>query len=91
VGVVSWIILGLIAGVIAKILMPGKDPGGCIITILLGIGGAFVGGWIGKTLFKTQLGTFFEIRTWGLAILGALVILVVYRLLIGNRNHRRRD
>ncbi|WP_020658635.1 GlsB/YeaQ/YmgE family stress response membrane protein [Amycolatopsis benzoatilytica] len=90
-GVVSWIILGLIAGVIAKILMPGKDPGGCIITILLGIGGAFVGGWIGKTLFHTQLGTFFEARTWGLAILGALVILVVYRLVLGNRKHHRRD
>ena len=90
-GVVSWIILGLIAGVIAKILMPGKDPGGCIITMLLGIAGAFVGGWIGKTLFHTKLGTFFEARTWGLAILGALVILVVYRLTIGGRKHGRRD
>ncbi|MCG3755294.1 MULTISPECIES: GlsB/YeaQ/YmgE family stress response membrane protein [Amycolatopsis] len=87
-GVVSWIVLGLIAGVIAKALMPGKDPGGCIITILLGIGGAFVGGWIGKTLFHTQLGTFFDLRTWGLAVLGALVILTGYRLIVGGR---RRD
>jgi uncharacterized membrane protein YeaQ/YmgE (transglycosylase-associated protein family) len=88
VGIVSWIVLGLIAGVIAKILMPGKDPGGCIITILLGIGGAFVGGWVGKTLFHTEIGTFFDLRTWGLAILGALIILVGYRLITGGR---RRD
>lgn len=85
-GIIGWIVLGLIAGVIAKALMPGRDPGGCIITILLGIAGAFVGGWIGKTLFHTQLGTFFEIRTWGLAILGALIILVGYRLLFSRRD-----
>jgi len=87
-GIISWIVLGLIAGVIAKALMPGKDPGGCIITILLGIGGAFIGGWVGKTLFHVQLGTFFDLRTWGLAILGALIILVGYRMLIGGRNRR---
>ncbi|MCU1685946.1 MAG: GlsB/YeaQ/YmgE family stress response rane protein [Amycolatopsis sp.] len=87
-GIISWIVLGLIAGVIAKVLMPGKDPGGCIITILLGIGGAFVGGWVGKTLFHVQLGRFFDLRTWGLAIAGALIILIGYRLLIGGR---RRD
>ena len=87
-GIISWIVLGLVAGVIAKALMPGKDPGGCIITILLGIGGAFIGGWVGKTLFHVQLGTFFDLRTWGLAILGALIILVGYRMLIGGRNRR---
>ncbi|TVT53004.1 GlsB/YeaQ/YmgE family stress response membrane protein [Amycolatopsis cynarae] len=84
-GVISWIVLGLIAGVIAKMLMPGKDPGGCIITMLLGIGGAFVGGWVGKTLFHVQLGKFFDLRTWGLAILGSLIILAAYRLLTGKR------
>jgi uncharacterized membrane protein YeaQ/YmgE (transglycosylase-associated protein family) len=88
VGFIGWIVLGLIAGVIAKVLMPGKDPGGCIITILLGIAGAFVGGWVGKTLFHVELGTFFDLRTWGLAVLGALIILVGYRLLFGGR---RRD
>ncbi|MET8999985.1 GlsB/YeaQ/YmgE family stress response membrane protein [Amycolatopsis sp. Hca4] len=85
-GIIAWIVLGLIAGVIAKALMPGKDPGGCIITILLGIAGAFVGGWIGKTLFHTQLGTFFDLRTWGLAILGALIILAGYRLIFHRRD-----
>jgi uncharacterized membrane protein YeaQ/YmgE (transglycosylase-associated protein family) len=88
VGIIGWIVLGLIAGIIAKALMPGKDPGGCIITMLLGVAGAFLGGWIGKTLFHTQLGTFFDLRTWGLAILGALVILVGYRLLFGGRSRR---
>ncbi|MFI5592044.1 GlsB/YeaQ/YmgE family stress response membrane protein [Amycolatopsis sp. NPDC051758] len=87
-GIIGWIVLGLIAGIIAKALMPGKDPGGCIITMLLGVAGAFLGGWIGKTLFHTQLGTFFDLRTWGLAILGALVILVGYRLLFGGRSRR---
>ena len=86
-GMISWIVLGLIAGAIAKMLMPGRDPGGCIITILLGIGGALLGGWIGKTLFHVKIGTFFEPRTWGLAILGSVVILVLYRLLFGSRKH----
>ncbi len=85
-GMISWIVLGLIAGAIAKMLMPGRDPGGCIITVLLGIGGAFLGGWIGKTLFHVQLGKFFDLRTWGLAILGSVVILVLYRLIFGSRS-----
>ncbi|WP_206784880.1 GlsB/YeaQ/YmgE family stress response membrane protein [Amycolatopsis sp. MtRt-6] len=85
-GIIAWIVLGLIAGVIAKALMPGKDPGGCIITVLLGIAGAFVGGWVGKTLFHTELGTFFDLRTWGLAILGALIILAGYRLVFSRRD-----
>ena len=84
-GVIGWIVLGLIAGAIAKLLMPGRDPGGCIITILLGIAGAFVGGWVGKTLFHVQLGRFFDVRTWGLAIPGSLILLVLYRLFFGAR------
>lgn len=85
-GMISWVVLGLIAGAIAKMLMPGRDPGGCIITILLGIGGAFLGGWIGKTLFHVQLGKFFDLRTWGLAILGSVIILVLYRVIFGSRS-----
>ena len=85
-GMISWVVLGLIAGAIAKMLMPGRDPGGCIITILLGIGGAFLGGWIGKTLFHVQLGKFFDLRTWGLAILGSVVILILYRVIFGSRS-----
>ncbi|MEU6268148.1 GlsB/YeaQ/YmgE family stress response membrane protein [Saccharopolyspora shandongensis] len=82
-GIISWIVLGLIAGGIAKALMPGRDPGGCIVTILLGVAGAFVGGWVGKTLFHVELGTFFDLRTWGLAVLGAFILLVGYRLIFG--------
>lgn len=82
-GIIAWVVLGLIAGAIAKLLMPGRDPGGCIITMLLGVAGAFVGGWIGKTLFQVQLGQFFDLRTWVLAILGSLVILGIYRLIAG--------
>lgn len=78
-GILSWIVLGLIAGVLAKFLLPGDDPGGLIITILLGIAGAFVGGWIG-----TQLGiASFNGFTWqglGVATAGAAVLLLVYRL-----------
>jgi uncharacterized membrane protein YeaQ/YmgE (transglycosylase-associated protein family) len=86
VGIIAWIVLGLIAGAIAKLLMPGRDPGGCIITMLLGVAGAFVGGWIGKTLFQVQLGHFFDLRTWVLAIVGSLVILGIYRLIVGGRS-----
>ncbi|PKW17787.1 GlsB/YeaQ/YmgE family stress response membrane protein [Saccharopolyspora spinosa] len=81
--IIGWIVLGLLAGGIAKVLMPGRDPGGCIVTILLGVAGAFVGGWVGKTLFHVELGTFFDPRTWGLAILGALILLIGYRLIFG--------
>lgn len=79
-GILSWIVLGLIAGVLAKWLLPGKDPGGFIITILLGVGGAFVGGWVG-----TQLGIAsfngFTVQGILVATLGAVLLLVIYRLL----------
>ena len=79
-GFIAWIILGLVVGVIAKFLMPGKDPGGIIITILLGIGGAFVGGFVSSTLgFGSVTG--FDIRSLIVAVLGAIALLAVYRLL----------
>ena len=78
-GIIVWILLGLVVGVIAKFLMPGKDPGGIIITIFLGIGGAFVGG-----IVSTRLGfgsvTGFDLRSLIIAVLGAIALLVVYRL-----------
>ena len=83
-GFFSWIFLGLLAGGIAKFLMPGKDPGGCFLTILLGVVGASLGGWIG-----TQLGwgsvEQFDMRALGLAILGSLVLLLIYRLVAGKK------
>jgi len=78
-GILSWIVMGLIVGVLAKFIMPGKDPGGFIITILLGIGGAFVGGYIGSFL---GLGAFtgFNLGSLLLAIGGAVILLILYRV-----------
>ncbi|MBR9857976.1 MAG: GlsB/YeaQ/YmgE family stress response membrane protein [Gammaproteobacteria bacterium] len=79
-GILSWIVFGLLAGMLAKWLMPGRDGGGIIMTMLLGIAGAFVGGWIG-----TQLGfgsvTGFNLGSFFTAIIGALALLFIYRLL----------
>ena len=79
-GILSWIVFGLIAGALAKFIMPGNDPGGCIITILLGVGGAVVGGFIGKALGMGPV-TGFDLQSFFVAILGAIVLLAGYRLL----------
>ena len=79
-GILSWIVMGLIVGVVAKIFMPGKDPGGIFITILLGIGGAFTGGYIGSFL---GIGTFtgFNFGSFLLATGGAILLLILYRII----------
>ena len=79
-GILSWIVMGLIVGLLAKFVMPGKDPGGIIITMLLGIAGAFVGGFIGSFL---GLGTVtgFNIGSFLLAIGGAILLLIIYRFI----------
>jgi uncharacterized membrane protein YeaQ/YmgE (transglycosylase-associated protein family) len=87
--ILAWIIFGLIAGVIAKLLMPGKDPGGFIITILLGIAGAIVGGFLAQLLgLGGATGNFgergFFIRLV-FAVLGAIILLILYRLIAGKR------
>jgi uncharacterized membrane protein YeaQ/YmgE (transglycosylase-associated protein family) len=79
-GFILWILLGLVAGVIAKFLMPGKDPGGIIVTILLGIAGAFVGGFVSSWLGWGTV-TSFDLRSLIIAVLGAIALLAVYRLL----------
>lgn len=81
-GIIGWIIIGGIAGAIAKLLMPGKDPGGCIITVLLGIAGALVAGWIGH-----QVGWYSENEGAGFvaAVVGAFVLLGLYRLVARRR------
>ena len=78
-GFISWIILGLIVGVLAKWIMPGKDPGGMFVTIILGIAGAMLGGGIGAKLGLGNV-TGFDLVSIGLAIGGALILLVVYRI-----------
>ncbi len=81
-GIISWIALGLVVGIVAKLIMPGKDPGGLIITILLGIAGATVGGFVSSAL---ELGsvTGFDVRSLSIATGGALLLLIGYRVLRG--------
>ncbi|MCA9416623.1 MAG: GlsB/YeaQ/YmgE family stress response membrane protein [Candidatus Omnitrophica bacterium] len=81
-GILSWIVFGLIAGALAKLIMPGKDPGGIIVTILLGIAGAIVGGFIGTAIGFGSVGGF-DLRSLVVAIVGALVLLFGYRQLKG--------
>jgi uncharacterized membrane protein YeaQ/YmgE (transglycosylase-associated protein family) len=81
-GILALCLLGLLAGAIAKWLLPGDDPGGFILTMLLGIGGSFLGGFIAKQVWHIDIQEhFFDTRTWVSAIGGALVILVGYRLI----------
>jgi uncharacterized membrane protein YeaQ/YmgE (transglycosylase-associated protein family) len=84
-GILGWIVLGLIAGAIAKLIMPGDDPGGIIVTMLLGIVGAVIGGFIGSRIFGTGLQTFWNLQTWIIAIIGSLILLLIYRLIAGRR------
>lgn len=79
-GILSWIVLGGIVGVIAKLIMPGKDPGGIIVTVLLGIAGAFVGGYV-STLLGFGSVTGFNLISLIIAVGGALLLLIVYRII----------
>jgi uncharacterized membrane protein YeaQ/YmgE (transglycosylase-associated protein family) len=81
-GILAWILFGLVVGVIAKLVMPGRDPGGFIVTILLGIAGALVGGFLGRAMGLYQEG---EAAGWIMSILGAIVLLALYRLVARRR------
>ena len=83
----TWILLGLLAGGLAKFIMPGKDPGGCLVTMLIGIVGALIGGFIGSTLLGRTV-TGLDLVSLGLAVLGSVILLAVYRLIIGRRRPR---
>lgn len=87
-GIIAFIILGLLAGLIAKAILPGSDPGGYIVTALIGIAGALVGGFLAAALFGADpLDEFFDISTWLTAIVGSILLLLVYRL-VTNRDGR---
>jgi uncharacterized membrane protein YeaQ/YmgE (transglycosylase-associated protein family) len=86
VGIIGWILLGLLAGAIAKALLPGRDPGGFIVTTLLGVAGSLLGGFIGNLIFDADpIDEFFDLSTWLAAIGGAVLLLLLYRVAVGRR------
>lgn len=88
-GFIAFIILGLIAGAIAKAILPGRQGGGWIATLILGVVGALLGGWLGGLLFGANLEGFFDITTWLLAIGGAIIVLLIWGLITGRNKTAR--
>jgi uncharacterized membrane protein YeaQ/YmgE (transglycosylase-associated protein family) len=89
-GIIAFIILGMLAGAIAKAIMPGDDPGGFIVTTIIGIVGALIGGFLAAALFDAHpLDEFFDISTWLTAIVGAILLLVIYRVVVDRGGHGR--
>ncbi len=85
-GIIGWIVLGLLAGAIAKALLPGDDPGGIIVTMLIVVAGALLGGFLAGVLFDSDpVDEFFDLSTWIAAIVGAIVLLLIYRMVTGRR------
>jgi uncharacterized membrane protein YeaQ/YmgE (transglycosylase-associated protein family) len=90
-GLISWLILGLIAGTVAKVILPGRDPGGLFGTILIGIAGAFIGGWLSATFLGRSVDhDFVDPAMWVSAVAGSLVLLIGYRIFFGHSRERRR-
>ncbi|MCU1584403.1 MAG: GlsB/YeaQ/YmgE family stress response rane protein [Microbacteriaceae bacterium] len=87
-GIIGWIILGLIAGAIAKAILPGRQGGGWLVTLLLGVVGALLGGWIGSAIFGIGLENFWSLQTWLIAIIGSIVVLLIYGLVTRNSGRR---
>lgn len=84
-GILGWILFGLIIGALAKLVMPGRDPGGIIVTMLLGIAGAVLGGFVGRAMGFYAEG---EPAGWIMAFIGAILLLVIYRMMVGRRTVR---
>ena len=83
-GIIAFIILGLLAGIIAKAILPGDDPGGYIVTAIIGVVGALLGGFLAALLFGAHpLDEFFDVSTWLTAIVGSIILLVLYRFVAG--------
>jgi uncharacterized membrane protein YeaQ/YmgE (transglycosylase-associated protein family) len=81
----AWIVLGLIAGLVARALVPGRGPGGCVVTVLVGVAGALLGGWLSTLLGFGGLAGGLDLRNLIIAVLGAIVLLVLWRLLTGRK------
>jgi uncharacterized membrane protein YeaQ/YmgE (transglycosylase-associated protein family) len=85
-GIIAFIILGALAGAIAKAIMPGNDPGGFIVTTIIGIAGALLGGFLAAAIFGAHpLDEFFDISTWLTAIIGSIILLALYRVVVNRR------
>ena len=84
-GFFGFLLLGLLAGAIAKLILPGNQGGGWLITLLLGVVGALLGGFLGSVLFNAPLEDFFSIQTWLLAIGGSIIVLLIYGFAVGRR------
>jgi uncharacterized membrane protein YeaQ/YmgE (transglycosylase-associated protein family) len=89
-GIIAFLILGLLAGAIANALMPGDDPGGIIVTTLIGIVGAFLGSFLASYVFGMDATGFWNVWTWIFGIIGSLILLAIYRVIIGRRSKVRR-
>jgi uncharacterized membrane protein YeaQ/YmgE (transglycosylase-associated protein family) len=87
-GLLSWILFGLIAGAIAKLIVPGKDPGGCLVTIVIGVIGAVIGGFLGTHIFHFGKVEGFDLRSLGIAILGSIVFLILFRLVFFRKQEK---
>ncbi|GGO60537.1 membrane protein [Microbacterium nanhaiense] len=87
-GFLAFLLLGLIAGAIAKLILPGKQGGGWIVTLILGAIGAVLGGWIGSLIFNVGLNGFFDLSTWLLAVGGALIVLLIWGAITGRKSRR---
>lgn len=84
----GFLLLGLIAGAIAKAILPGKQAGGWLATLVVGVVGALLGGWLGSVLLSAPLADFFSLRTWLLAIAGSVIVLLIYGALTGRKGSR---
>ena len=87
-GFFAFLLLGLIAGAIAKAILPGRQAGGWFVTLLLGVVGALLGGWLGSVLFNKPLEEFWSIQTWLLAVGGSIIVLLIYGALTGRKGAR---
>jgi uncharacterized membrane protein YeaQ/YmgE (transglycosylase-associated protein family) len=86
-GIIAFIILGLLAGALAKAILPGDDPGGFIVTALIGIAGALIGGFLAGALFNADpMDEFFDVSTWLTAIIGSILLLLIYRMVVSRRS-----
>ncbi|MGO1507945.1 MAG: GlsB/YeaQ/YmgE family stress response membrane protein [Microbacteriaceae bacterium] len=88
-GFLAFLLLGLIAGAIAKLILPGKQGGGWFVTLLLGVVGAILGGWLGSLIFGVGINEFWSLSSWALAIGGAIIVLLIYGLIVGRGNKVR--